>query len=219
MKSLNVKLTAGDGIEVAGTYIPGSLPSGVVMLHMMPATRRSYDGLGDKLAEAGFHTMAIDLRGHGDSGGGDYMDFSDAQHQKAILDVKAAVDFLKKQNPDMGIGFVGASIGANLALQYAAANPVAFLALLSPGISYRGIEGGKLSTLIPDDVPTYFVTALDDGRVEGNSSQTETIYNACASRKKWIKVFKEGGHGTEILSRNPDFATTLLEWVKQVPQT
>jgi alpha/beta superfamily hydrolase len=215
MKSADVQLVTSDGMQIAGTYIPGSLPFGIVLLHMMPAVRGSYATFASELSESDYHTLAIDLRGHGESGGGDYQNFTDEQHQKSIMDVLAAVDYLHKQNPNMKIGMVGASIGANLALQYAAANPTAFVVLLSPGLNYRGIETGRMAVAVPEDLPMYFVTALDDNRVEGNSNQTETLYNACSSTKKSIQIFREGGHGTDIIARNPDFRRSLLEWMKE----
>ncbi len=218
MKSLDVKLNTVDDFEIAGTYIPGSLPFGVVLVHMMPATKESYAKFAEQLSRAGFHTLAIDLRGHGESSGGDYQNFSAEQHQKSIFDLKASVDYLLKQNPDMAIGFVGASIGANLSMQYAAANPAAFAIFLSPGLNYYGIEAGRLTTSLPEVLPVYFVSALDDDRVEGNAAQTETLYNACSSQKKSIQIFRTGGHGTQIFDNNPEFMASLVEWVKEATQ-
>jgi pimeloyl-ACP methyl ester carboxylesterase len=215
MKTLNVNLVTADEIEIAGKYIPGSLPHGVIFLHARPATKESWDAFAEQVSEAGFHTLAIDLRGHGHSGGKHYESMNDEETQKSILDVITAVEYLHKQNPDMKIGFVGASIGANLALQYAAANPASFVALLSAGLNYRGIETGRTAVSLPDDLPIYFITALDDSRVEGNSTQTETLYNACSSTKKSLKVFREGGHGTEIFQANPEFPAELLAWIKE----
>ncbi|MBX4187955.1 MAG: lysophospholipase [Candidatus Doudnabacteria bacterium] len=215
MKSLEVKITTADDIEVTGTYIPGSLPIGVVLLHMMPAAKESYAKFAERLSEMGLHTLAIDLRGHGQSGGGNYQNFTNEQHQKSILDVKAAVDYLHKQNPGLRIGFVGASIGSSLAIQYAAANPVAFLVLLSAGLNYKGIETGRMVVVFPEDLPVCFVSALDDERVEGNAAQTETLYNAASTTNKTIQILREGGHGTEIIEYKPEFES-LLSWIKEV---
>ena len=213
--SQDIRLTTTDGIEIAGTYVPGSLPFGVVLLHARPTTKESWEGFARLLNEAGFHTLAIDFRGHGESGGTHYEEMADDETQKSIFDVMAAADFLLKKDPQMAIGLAGASIGANLALQYGAANPAQFLLLLSVGLNYRGIETGRMAVAVPEDLPVKFVTALDDNRVPGNSTQTETLYNACASKNKTIQVFREGGHGTEIIARNPDFAKKLVEWIKE----
>ncbi len=219
MKSVEVHLQTSDGLNIAASYIPGTVPFGAVLVHMMPATRGSFDNFAQLLAGAGLHTLAIDLRGHGDSTGGDYQKFTNEQHQKCIFDVLAAVDFLQKQSSEMRVGFVGASIGASLSMQYCAANPAQFLVLLSPGLQYRGIEAGRLVIALPEDLPVYFVSAQDDTRVEGNSAQTETLFNSCSSAKKLIKVFPDGGHGTEIVARRPDFAKELVTWVKESCQT
>jgi dienelactone hydrolase len=180
----------------------------------MPADKSSFEDLSQRLSQIGFHTLAIDLRGHGQSAGGDYQSFSDEQHQKAIFDVMAAVDYLRRQDSNMQIGFIGASIGANLAMQYAAANPASFLVLLSPGLNYRGVETGRLAVALPN-LPVYFMSALDDPRVEGNATQTETLYNACASQKKTINVLREGGHGTDMINNNPELAEQLVQWIKE----
>jgi pimeloyl-ACP methyl ester carboxylesterase len=215
MTPIEVNLITSDETQIAGTYMPGSLPFGAVMLHMMPADKSSYDDLAQRLSQVGFHTLAIDLRGHGESAGGEYQNFSDEQHQKSIFDVMAAMDYLKRQNPDMKIGLVGASIGSSLALQYAAANPTAFLVLLSPGLNYRGIETGRLAVAVPESLPIYFVSALDDPREEGDAAQTETLYNACASQKKQIQILRQGGHGTDIINSNPELAGQLVQWMKE----
>lgn len=214
MQPQDVNIITSDETQIAGIYTPGSLPFGAVLLHMMPADKSSYDNLAQRLSEIGFYTLAIDLRGHGESGGGDYQKFTDEQHQKSIFDVIAAVDFLRKQNPEMEIGLVGASIGANLAMQYAAANTASFLVLLSPGLNYRGVETGRLAVAMPD-LPVYFMSALDDGRVEGNAAQTETLYNACASQKKTINILRQGGHGTDMINNNPELANQLVDWIKE----
>jgi pimeloyl-ACP methyl ester carboxylesterase len=214
MQPQEVNLITSDETQIAGTYIPGSLSFGAVLLHMMPADKSSFDDLSQRLSQIGFHTLAIDLRGHGESSGGDYQSFSDEQHQKSIFDVMVAVEYLRKQDPEMKIGLVGASIGANLAMQYAAANPVSFLVLLSPGLNYRGVETGRLAVALPD-LPVYFMSALDDPRVEGNAAQTETLYNACASQKKTINILRQGGHGTDMINNNKELATQLVEWIRE----
>lgn len=214
MKSMDVTIQTKDNISIAGTYIPGSLPFGVVLLHMMPANKESYNSFAELLSQAGFHTLAIDFRGHGQSAGGDYTSFTDKEHQKYYFDLQAAIEYLHKQNPEMRIGIVGASIGANISIQYATEGPLKFIVLLSPGVNYYGINAGELISKIPADLPIYFISALDDDRVNGNSLQTETLYQSCASNQKHLNVFKSGGHGTNILANNPGFLPELIEWIK-----
>ena len=94
---------------------------------MMPEVRRSWIPLSTELNKVGVATLAIDLRGHGESveiqkvGGAklklDYEKFSDAEHQASRLDVDAAMNFLKSKGfLEENIVLAGASIGANLTL-------------------------------------------------------------------------------------------------------
>lgn len=215
MQPQEVNLITSDETQIAGTYIPGSLSYGAVLLHARPTDKESWKGFASMLNEAGFHVLAIDFRGHGKSSGKHYEEMSDEETQKSIFDVMAAVDYMRRQNPDMQLGLVGASIGANLAMQYAAANPASFLVLLSPGLNYRGVETGRLAVALPN-LPVYFMSALDDPRVEGNATQTETLYNACASQKKTINILRQGGHGTDMINTNQELAAQVVDWIKEV---
>ena len=138
-----------DGVRIIGDYVlpEDDILAGAVLLHMMPSTRESFRGFQDMLSQCGVASIAIDLRGHGESTLQkgveiDYQNFSDAQHQQSIADVIAAAEYLKQyanlQSNQLCV--VGASIGANLALAYQVANPAVSLGvLLSPGMDYRGV--------------------------------------------------------------------------------
>ncbi|MBI4457918.1 alpha/beta fold hydrolase, partial [Candidatus Uhrbacteria bacterium] len=144
-----VAFTTSDGVTIAGSLFIG--PAGgpaALLLHMMPKTKESWAPLAEALVGAGFGSvLAIDLRGHGESlrqGDRrlDYKNFSDAEHQAKMLDVEAAVEWLMKERGarlDRAV-IVGASIGANLAIRFAADHPeVPAVAALSPGLDYRGV--------------------------------------------------------------------------------
>ena len=78
---------------------------------MMPETRSSWTSLSAELNKDGLATLAIDLRGHGEStrqsavnsqqseteNKMDYKKFSDQEHQASRLDVDAAMNFLKSK--------------------------------------------------------------------------------------------------------------------------
>src|SRR3989344_6033733 len=59
------------------------------------------------------------------------------------LEVKAANNFLKEKYPKTKIAVIGASIGANLAIQYLAKSNISTSIALSPGINYRGLDISK----------------------------------------------------------------------------
>src|SRR3989344_586201 len=114
-------LTTKDGVKIAANLYPAESPAGwVVFSHMMPAVKESWNDLAENFQSAGYESVAVDLRGHGESVSGgltlelNYRNFSDAEHQKSILDLEAAADFLiKERKAEAGkISFVGASSGA-----------------------------------------------------------------------------------------------------------
>src|SRR3989339_472164 len=88
-----------DGVRIFGDYVlpEEGIIAGAVMLHMMPSTRQSYRILQDAIAHCGIASLAIDLRGHGESilqngKAINYQDFSNQQHQDSIADVVVSVE-------------------------------------------------------------------------------------------------------------------------------
>jgi len=80
---------------------PGAQP--VVLLHGGGQTRHAWSGTGRKLGEAGWHAMAFDLRGHGDSS---WCPQGDYGHNTFSTDVRSIAERLPA--PPV---LVGASLG------------------------------------------------------------------------------------------------------------
>ncbi|MBI5401350.1 alpha/beta fold hydrolase, partial [Candidatus Wolfebacteria bacterium] len=161
-----VFIKTSDNVQLAADYFTVykssySRPKGwVVFLHMMPATKESWTGFAKKIQELGYESLAIDLRGHGKSQGGPdgFINFGDSQHQKSILDVEAAIEFLKTKGAEADkIALIGASIGANLSLQYISEHSEFQTAiLLSPGVDYRGIKTETMIRKLTKDQKIFF---------------------------------------------------------------
>lgn len=208
-----VTFRTSDGVKIAATYNPGTANLGIVLVHMMPATRASFDQLAAKLNEQGWHTLAIDLRGHGESEGGDYQTFRDEQHQQSVLDLEAAVKFL--DNKISVIGFIGASIGANLAIRYGSMNRAEFVIALSAGLDYRGVTA--LEDVTKFNWPILFMAAKDDVRAGGSAdSQAAQLWDATLSNEKSLKIYETGGHGTDIINGDLERQKLLINWVIQI---
>lgn len=122
----------------------------VVLLHMYGEDRSSFDPLVPALHEAGFAVLAIDLRGHGESVGPASLKLSEKAKDRdprlfrdMVKDVEAACCWLSRRNevdPARWV-IVGASVGASVALEYAAADrSVDGLVLLTPGLDYLGLD-------------------------------------------------------------------------------
>jgi len=110
-----VTLTTSDGIEIVGVYRHTDQDRLAILLHMMPATKESWDAIAEKLLERGYASFAFDQRGHGESTMGgtlDYKTFTPAQQQAKRLDLEAALDWAHARGfDDASIVLIGASIG------------------------------------------------------------------------------------------------------------
>ncbi len=62
--------TTEDGIKISANYWPAKSENAVVLLHMLGRNKESWTSFAEKLKKAGFNVLAIDMRGHGESGGG-----------------------------------------------------------------------------------------------------------------------------------------------------
>lgn len=212
MKTEKVEFTTSDGIKIAGIYTPGSLSYGAVLVHARPEKKESWNEYAAYLSSKGMHTLAIDLRGHGESAGKPYEDLTNQETQDSFYDLIAAAEYLSAKVPEIKLGFIGASIGANLSIKYAADKGAVFVQAISAGIDYFGIKAGEDVMRLPEGLDIVFVSAMDDDRVPGNSNQTETLYNACSSNRKSIKILQGGGHGTQIIAKHPELIQDLGDW-------
>ena len=102
-----VTLTTADNVKISGWYVPGTRPEAIVIVHGIHANRAYLIPQAEILADAGYHLLLIDLRGHGQSGG-ETMTYG----YDEALDVQAAVDFLAALPNVEQIGALGHSLGA-----------------------------------------------------------------------------------------------------------
>jgi pimeloyl-ACP methyl ester carboxylesterase len=203
-----VVFTSEDGVLLVGSYYKPrigtsiSTPS-VILLHMLGMDRSTWDKFAQKLTQNGYAVLSVDLRGHGESIKQanhtiSYQSFMPKNFKNMTLDVKAAKKYLiegRKANPNQ-ISIIGASIGANLALNYAASDhSIKSVILLSPGLNYRGIS--TLDAIMNYKNPIYIVTAEDDSESAKDSKiLCEKI--TCAEN---LKIFENTNvHGTDLLS-------------------
>lgn len=220
VKKMDAKfLKTSDGVNIA--YDLYEVPDSnrwLILVHMMPATRESWKEFAELGQKNNTASLAIDLRGHGQSTGGPdgYLKYTDADHQKSILDLDAAVNFLKNKGARAeNIVIVGASIGANLALQYITQHPeIKRAVLLSPGFNYRGIETQPLAKKLQSGQAIWLVAAEDDQRSGGNAGEiAKALYQLVPENvERRGTVFKKGGHGTEIFKAVPELMEKVLQF-------
>lgn len=218
-----VWLRTSDNVEIVGDYYSPDMPStkGVLLVHMMPATRTSWKFFAGRLQKMGCHVLAIDLRGHGESSGGPdgYLKFSDEEHQKSIFDLEASAAFLEEKGIVLtDLSLVGASIGANLGLQCAVLHGGKNVALLSPGLDYRGVKMVPLVKQLKHGQRVLFVTSRDDDRSGGNNAEMNEYLYALVPEvvEKRIIVYENAGHGTDMFDKEePDLEEELITWLSE----
>lgn len=208
-----VKIKTQDGIKIAGDYYDSPGDKAVLLLHMMPADRKSWVEFAEKLRAINFKVLAIDLRGHGESQGGPdgYKKFSDAEHQASISDVEASAEFLENKGVK-NLYLAGASIGANQALKYLAEHSEAKSAvLLSPGLDYRGVKIVGLIKTLKENQAVFAVASEDDKY--SFDSVNKLFEGVSLSNSRMIKIFENAGHGTTIFEKEPKFIDEVISWI------
>jgi len=211
-----VTLRTENGKKIAGDLFESSKPKGlVVYLHMMPATKESYTVLATKLQGLDYEGLAIDFRGHGISEGGPegYLNFSDAEHQDKIKDVQAAARSLVNRHRDLPLIVIGASIGANLALQFGISDDaVKKIILLSPGLNYRGIGIKNFITKLTESKSVLFVGSEDDNYA---AECVQELFGLVPEGiKKQKIIFKDAGHGTAMFERHPELVENIINFIE-----
>jgi alpha-beta hydrolase superfamily lysophospholipase len=204
-------LRAEDGtILSVAVYEPSQRPSpAVILVHMLTRSKADWEPAAERLQEAGFLTIAVDLRGHGESAGA-----FDASRDLAmsLQDVQAAIEFARTRPGVIPgrIGIAGASLGASLAAMAAAADPaVQAIALLSPSLDYRGLRcetslrkyGSRAALLVAATNDPYSLRSVKQLATSGTHREVLTLEGA--------------GHGTVMLSRQPELISHLVDWFRR----
>lgn len=206
-----------DGVTIVGDFsIPVGAKKTVLLFHMMPATRVSFAGLAEALNKANFATLAIDLRGHGESTAQgskklDYKNFSDAEHQASKLDIDTAMNFLKSKGfEEEKIFFVGASIGANLALD-AMYRYIGTLrgVLLSPGLDYRGVKTELAIKGLANTQKVWIIAAEGDAY---SADSTRTLKNINPDVAE-ITIFSGAEHGTNLFKTESELIGDIVKFL------
>lgn len=211
----SIQFQTEDHVTIVGNYWEGDSQA-VVLLHMMPSTKESWEEFAEALNKKGYTVLAIDLRGHGESVEQEgrilnYKEFTDAEHQDSLLDVEAAMKYLEEQGVKE-ISLAGASIGANLALWYQSEHPeIQKTILLSPGTNYRGILTEPFAKELTEEQDVYFVAGtLDGSAVE----MAKLIQNKIAGHTE-LKIYESSAHGTDLFAEDDALMEELISWLEE----
>jgi dienelactone hydrolase len=214
----NADLRAADGVRLKASYYPASKPGpGILLLHQCDHDRKIWDGLAKQLAAAGFHVVAFDLRGFGESGDqphnqGNAGPIEPAEEmQKWPGDIDVALQYLKSQPgvKAQPVGVGGGSCGVDNAIKTAMRHPeVKSLVLLAGPADLKGRQFLRQSRL-----PVFFAVAEDD-QYHIMVPMTAFLYTISASPGKKFERFKTGHHAAEIFSVHPELKTSIVNWFR-----
>ena len=218
-----VDLTSPDGIALKASYFPAARPGpGLLLLHACNRDRSSWNGLATAAAARGFHVLALDFRGYGQSGG---TKSDDPRQQQWIAerewpaDIDAAYGWLTSQAgvDKTRIGAAGASCGVDQAVQLARRHAeVRTVVLLSGGLTANGREFIRDSAWLP-----IFGAAShgDGGAVEAMRWGMGWSRNTANE----FAVYQAAGHGAEMFAKEKDLQPKVLAWferyVRDAPAT
>lgn len=204
-----ITFAGADDLQITGDlYLPGSVRTAeyptVILLHMLGQDRTSWGDLPANLASECYIVLNIDLRGHGETQGEVDWNLATEDIQKVIEFITSAPGVNSEQ-----ISIIGASIGANLALNGAADQPqVTTVVLLSPGLDYSGVQ-------TEDAIGRYgirpiLIIASEEDSYAADSSRT---LDSEATGENQLIILSNAGHGTDMLSGDPTLETQILDWL------
>ncbi|MCA9680334.1 MAG: alpha/beta fold hydrolase, partial [Myxococcales bacterium] len=215
----DVRLTTADGVTIAATYWPG--PAGdrgcVVMVHQLSSTRAEWAPFVARLRGRA-HLMTIDLRGHGQSTAGpdgalSWKDFTTDDWAAADQDVTAATAWLSDHGADGDrCVLVGASIGSSVVLRWAASHGhVPGVALLSPGLGYRGLDTTAAAKAYPG-------LALVVRSEERGAEDAATFLERTWGDRVVMRVVPGTSHGVRTANDDPGVIDAVVDLVDRALQ-
>jgi pimeloyl-ACP methyl ester carboxylesterase len=204
--SLAMSFITADGLSITGTYYAGpTRPAPVILLlHMNGSNKEAWRLFATTLQTAGYSVLAIDLRGHGETGG-------KADWNKVPGDVVEVLNQLRNL-PGIDparISVIGADIGANLAIRGCADwQGCKSVVMISPALNYLGI--GALDPLSRYGTGPVLIVASRDDKPSGSDSVT---LDKAAKGSHTLQLYPGTTHGTNLFGAQPDLATVIIQWL------
>jgi dienelactone hydrolase len=208
----NIDLKAPDGTNLKATYYDAGKPGpAIVMLHACNKDRWSWVSLATAAAARGFHLIALDYRGFGESGGERP---TTGPEQQAVVegkwpgDVDAAFTWVTSQ-PQVDktrVAAIGASCGVNQSVQLAKRHrEVRTVVLLSGGVN-------ETARLFLRDTPALPIFAAASRGDSGAVDQMRWMLGWSRNPSNRFLEYKAAGHGTEMFAVERGLEPAILDW-------
>jgi pimeloyl-ACP methyl ester carboxylesterase len=232
-----VDLRASDGTLLKASYFAAAKPGpGVLLLHQVNRERRVWDQLAGQLARVGINTLALDMRGHGESGGTPYDKLTDAERGKVWRgwpgDIDTALEYLVSQpgvKRDVigvgGAGLLGVDRSVEAARQHTA--EVKSLVLISGETFRDGLQFLRQAAQLPglfvvadDDEYPPTVEAMELLYITSSSPAKKLVHYSAALEAPWIwyepidlgRVPAAASHGTDLFKVHPELPEIIVDW-------
>lgn len=194
---------------------PPASPKGIVLLaHALGGSKADWTDFAAAANAQNYATVAFDFRGSGDSQG-DIRNFTETDFQKYPDDLRTVLQFTLEKFARKPIILVGASIGANAALNVAAdsklSSRVKGAVLLSVGEEYRGLKVTTAASHLK--LPTLLVVSKEDDYA---FKSTQTIFGILPTDNTQLIQLERAGHGTAMLRNQTDLTQQILDWIDRV---
>jgi len=206
-------LTAPDGLKLKATYYSAGKPGpAVLLLHQCNRDRQSWSRLATAAASRGYHVLAMDYRGFGESEGTRFTDFQEQQpvvEQKWPGDVDAGFTWLTSQQgvDRQRIAAAGASCGVNQAVLTASRHPeVKTVLLLSGGLTPAAREHIRKTP----SLSVFAAASHDDG---GIVEAMRWMLGWSGHPGNKMLEYKAAGHGVEMFAVEKDLEPAMLTWL------
>lgn len=219
--SQRIEFTSDDGVKIVGNWSTSPTTIGAaILIHAYPNTKESWGAFQVVLAKRGISSLAIDLRGHGESihtqdgKAIDYRAFSDEETLSTMSDLNAAYQWIRSRGIDReSIAFIGASIGANFALKMLEEYPTApVAALLSPGMNYHGVDVSETIGNICTQQSVWIAASAEDD--DESFAAAEEMFDRLIVDHKFFKRLRRAGHGTMMLEGDGVLSGEIADWVR-----
>lgn len=220
LTSTTIEMKTVDGVTlIADRYASNETfgPS-LILIHEKGSGKEVWKSLAEGAQRIGFTVVCFDMRGHGESvlkNGQpiDFKEFTTKDWRGVSLDLDAVVERLITDGADPSrMGVVGAGLGANLALRYAAERPaVHSVVLISPGRVYEGI--GIQEPLQSFNRRPLLVLAAENDPFSAQSAQE---IQREASGYAELRMYPGPAHGVELLHFSNSARAQILQWLETV---
>lgn len=204
-----VTLTATDGTPLVGMFYEASArpAPAVVLVHMLGRSKDEWAPFAERLQDAGITALAIDLRGHGRSGG------HASELSAMVADVEGAVGWLAA-HPSVRpapVAIVGASLGASLAAIVTAGSPLVHaVAMISPSLDYRGLRVDAAVMKRIGGRPVWLAASTEDAYALRTIKELAGDDPAREQRLSAVRA-----HGTALFSADQELPRALVDWLRQ----